>query len=108
MRDNHKDKNMTEPPEQNQKPFGRIFYALVVICGILFVAGFFTKKKEGLAIESIPALYVIAALVSVLIIVFGARIMRSVLTRDETYYAPKAVDSEAYPLEGTQRESIHD
>lgn len=108
MSDNQKDKSMTEPQEQNPKPFGRIFYALMVICGVLFVAGFFTKKKAGLAIESIPALYVIAALVSALLLFFGVRIMRSVLARDEDYYAPRATDGEAYPLEGTDRETIHD
>jgi prolipoprotein diacylglyceryltransferase len=108
MSDNQKDKSMTESQEQNQKPFDRIFYALMVICGVLFVAGFFTKKKTGLAVESIPALYVIAALVSALVLFLGVRIMRSVLMRDENYYASRSTDSEAYPLEDTDRETIHD
>ena len=108
MSDNQKEKNMTEQQEQNAKPFGRIFYALMVICCFLLIAGFFTKKKAGLAVESIPAIYVIAALISALVLFFGVRIMRSVLMRGEDYYAPRSIDSEAYPLEDTDRETIHD
>lgn len=108
MNDNQKDKNMNSSPIEKSKRFNQIFYGLIVICGALFVAEFFYKKKAGLAIEAIPALHIIFALVSILVVMTGVRILRQGLSRDEGYYAPRDVDSETYPQEDTSRESTND
>ncbi len=106
--DNQKEKNMNASHKQNNMRFGLVFKLLIIICSMLFVVEFFIKKKTSLAIEAIPGLHASTALVAIFIIVFGVRILRSVLSLNEDYYAPSAVDSERYPQKDTKREVTND
>ena len=92
----------------NMKNVNRIVYGLYFTCAALFLADFFYKKKTYMDIEDFPGFYAIYGFVMCAALVICARGMRIFLMRDETYYAPKDVESEEYPEEDLQRETIND
>lgn len=88
---------------ENPSKVNWLVYGLFGICGCLFLADFFYKRKVYLDLEGVPGFYAIYALIICVLIVIFARGMRAVLMRDETYYAPKDVESEAYPEHDMER-----
>ena len=86
----------------------KIVYALYGLCTILFLADFVYKKKTYISIEDIPGFYAIYGFIMCAALVVCARGMRLFLMRDEEYYAPEDVESEAYPEDGLERELNHD
>lgn len=108
MAEKQTDKPMQTPNSANTGKGSRIYTGLAVICALLFVAEFFYKKKPGLAIEAIPALHVIVAIVTIGVAVFASHILKKLLSREADYYAPRDVDDEDYPHDQLEREVRHD
>ncbi len=92
----------------NMKNVARIIYALFVLCAGLIAADFMYSKKSYLAIEDIPGFYAAYGFFMSAALIIFARVMRVFLKRDETYYSPKDVESEAYPEDQLSRETIND
>ena len=92
----------------NMKNVERIVYSLYFICTALFLADFFYKKKTYLDLEDLPGFYAIYGFVMCAALVVCARGMRLFLMRDETYYVPKDVESEAHPEADLSKETIDD
>lgn len=88
------------------KNVDRIVFGLYGLCAVLFLADFFYKKKTYLDLEDVPGFYAIYGFIMCAALVVCARAMRTFLMRDETYYAPKDVESEAYPEHDMQREDL--
>lgn len=86
----------------------RIVYGLYALCALLFLADFFYHKHTYVSVEEFPGFYAIYGFVMCALLVICARGMRFFLKRDETYYAPKDVESERYPDDGLKRESVDD
>lgn len=81
----------------------RLIIGLVVLCVILFVIDFIYHRHVKVPYESVYGFYALAGFVSFTCIVLGARLLRLLIRRDESFYAPDGVDAEEYPLEGTER-----
>jgi len=93
---------------ENMKNVDRIVYGLYATCALLFIADFFYKKKTYLDLEDLPGFYAIYGFVMCALLVICARGMRLFLMRDETYYTPKDVESEAFPEHDMSRETHDD
>ena len=92
----------------NMKNVERIVYGLYFTCFGLFIADFFYKKKTYMDIEDVPGFYAIYGFAMCALLVICARGMRLFLMRDETYYAPKDVESEEHPEADLSKETIND
>jgi len=92
----------------NPKNVDRIVYGLYFICAALFLADFLYKKKTYVDLENIPGFYGIYGFVMCATLLICARGIRKFLMRDETYYAPKDVETESYPQEDMNRETLDD
>lgn len=90
----------------NMKNVDRIVYALFVICAGLVATDFMYHKHSDLDIEDIPGFYAAFGFFMCAALIVCARAMRVILKRDEDYYSPKDVASEAYPEEQLSRETI--
>lgn len=75
----------------------RIFWALVVLCGVLFVADFTYHKHGHFAVENVPGFYAIYGFVMFTALILAAKTLRIFIKRPENYYGKAAVDSEDYP-----------
>lgn len=82
---------------KNSDNVKRVSIAFYIACGLLFVADFFYKKKAYLELEAIPASYAIFGFLTCLVVIFFAWVVRFLMMRQESYYAPKDVASEDYP-----------
>lgn len=87
----------------DMKNVDRIVYGLYAVCALLFAADFLYVKKVHVAVEGIPGFYALYGFVMCALLVICAKGMRVFLKRDETYYAPDDVESEAYPEDGLGR-----
>jgi len=90
------------------KNIDRIVYALFIGCAGLLLADFMYHKHSYLEIEDIPGFYAEFGFFMCLTLITCAWAIRGVLKRDENYYAPKGVESEAYPEDQLGRETIND
>jgi hypothetical protein len=64
----------------------KIWHGLIVACGVLVVIGAFTKSDAHYAIERIPGVLEILGFVGFILVVLGAKALRTLIMRDETYY----------------------
>ncbi|MCB2095341.1 MAG: hypothetical protein KDE11_13115 [Rhodobacteraceae bacterium] len=78
---------------------GKIFWALAVVCGMLFVADFLYEKHGHFDVEHFPGFYGIYGFVMFTIIILAAKTLRIFVLRPEDYYGNKAVDREEYPAD---------
>ena len=92
----------------NMRNVDRIVYTLYFTCAVLFLADFFYKKKTYLDLEDVPGFYAIYGFIMCAALVICARGMRVILMRNESFYAPDDVESEDYPEEGLDRETVND
>lgn len=83
----------------------RIVYALYAVCAALFLADFVYEKHVYLEVETIPGFYALYGFFMCAALVICARLLRVVLKRPETYYAPHDVDSEVFPEDQLARTS---
>jgi hypothetical protein len=80
----------------------RLIIGLVVLCVFLFAMDFIWHRHVKVPGEELTGFHAIAGFVSFTVIVIAARLLRLVIKRDESFYAPNGVDAEAYPAAGTQ------
>lgn len=88
-----------------EKPGGvnKIVYTLYAVCAALFVADFLYHKHSYLAIEDFPGFYALWGFFICVALVVFAKVMRMFLSRSEDYYAPRDVESEAFPQDQLDR-----
>ena len=92
----------------NMSNVSRIVYGLYGLCVLLFLADFLYKKKTYLAAENFPGFYALYGFFMCAGLVIGTKMMRRVLKRDEDYYSPNDVESEAHPEADLERERFDD
>tara|TARA_B100000963_G_scaffold243590_1_gene213252 strand:+ start:402 stop:692 length:291 start_codon:yes stop_codon:yes gene_type:complete len=71
--------------------------AFIILCVCLFAIDFFVKRYVYFEIEGVYNFYSIYGFIMFSVIIFGSRLLRSLLGRSENFYDKKAVDSEEYP-----------
>lgn len=81
----------------------RLIIGLVVLCIFLFAMDFVWHRHVKVPGEGFYGFHAIAGFVSFTVIVLGAKALRLLIRRDETYYGEKSVDGEEYPQADTQR-----
>ena len=74
-----------------------LLVSFLILCFGLFTTDFFVKRYFYFEIESTYNFYSIYGFIMFSIIIFGSRLLRLLLGRQENFYAKKAVDSEDYP-----------
>ena len=74
-----------------------LLVSILILCFCLFMTDFFVKRYFYFEIESTYNFYSIYGFIMFSIIIFGSRLLRLLLGRQENFYAKKAVDSEDYP-----------
>lgn len=89
------------------KSVHKLIIGLSVLCALLFLTDFVWHRHTKVPGEGLYGFHAIAGFVSFTLIVLGARALRVFIRRDESFYGEQSVDSEEYPVEGTQRLS-HD
>ncbi len=77
-----------------------VLFAFVSLCVGLFIIDFFVKRYIYFEVEGLYNFYSIYGFVMFSIIIFGSRLLRFLLGRQENFYDKKAVDSEDYPTMG--------
>lgn len=94
----------------------RLIIGLIVLCIFLFAIDFVHHRHTKVPGEEFYGFHAIAGFLSFTVIVLGARALRVLIRRDESYYGSGSVDSEDYPEAGTSRvqhkdwsgDSVHD
>jgi len=81
----------------------KIFWALAVVCGLLFLADFTYEKHSYFDIEHLPGFYGIYGFVMFTGLILAAKGLRVLIKRNEDFYGDKAVDSEDYPEAGLEK-----
>lgn len=81
----------------------RLIIGLIVLCVFLFAMDFIWHRHVKVPGEELYGFHAIAGFVSFTVIVLGARLLRVIIKRDESFYAPLGVDAEDYPQQGTKR-----
>ena len=74
-----------------------LLVSFLILCFCLFMTDFFVKRYFYFEIESTYNFYSIYGFIWFSIMIFGSRLLRLLLGRQENFYAKKAVDSEDYP-----------
>ena len=70
----------------NKRNIKRIIYALYVICAALFLAEFFYHKHAVFSFDTWFGFYAIYGFIMCVGLVIGAKVIRHLLIRRETYY----------------------
>lgn len=81
----------------------RIFQALIIICVALFATDFIYSRHGILDFEHYSGFYGIFGFIAFCVVIFGAKGLRTLIKRDENYYAPHVVDTEEYPDHGLDK-----
>lgn len=81
----------------------KLFWGLMVACVIVFLLDFTYKKYGHFDMEYIPGFYAMFGFVMFTGLIFVAKFLRLLVKAPEDTYAPKSVDAEEYPDEGTER-----
>lgn len=81
----------------------RLIFGLIALCIFLFAMDFFWHRHVKVPGEEFYGFYVIAGFVSFTVIVLGAKTLRLLIRRDESYYGADSVDDELYPDSDTER-----
>jgi len=112
---NKSSRNTSEPENQPSLPgqrllwvdnpaaVNRLILGLSILCGILFLLDFVIRRYSYFAAEAWYGFYAIAGFVAFTLVVLGAKMLRVLIRRDETYYSPHSVDTEDYPQRGLQQ-----
>jgi len=78
----------------------KVITGLGVLCAVLFLLDLVAHRHAYAPGEGLPGFYVVVGFVAFTLIVLGAAGLRKLILRNENYYAPFSVDSEAYPPSG--------
>ena len=73
---------------------------LLGTCAVLLVAEFLIDRHPHVPGEGLPWFYSIVGFVAFVLIVLGAKSLRTVIRRPEDFYGDRAVDAEDYPWRG--------
>ncbi|MEM7440385.1 MAG: hypothetical protein AAF393_12355 [Pseudomonadota bacterium] len=92
----------------NPKNVKLVVYGVYAVCALLILMEFAYTKHPYFGVERIFGFYGWYGFVMCALLVICAKAMRVVLMRDEDYYAPKDVESEAYPEDQLDRSTIDD
>ena len=92
----------------NPNAVQRLITGLAGLCVLLFVADLFIHRHTEAPGEGLPGYYAIVGFIAFTLIVLGAKQLRVLIRRDESFYAPYGVDAESYPEAGTERRSMID
>lgn len=77
----------------------KIFWALIVVCILLFLADFTYHKHAYFSWEEMPGFYAIYGFVLFTALILVAKGLRVLIKRPEDFYKDKAIDREQYPEE---------
>ena len=75
----------------------KIFWALVIVCVLLFLADFTYAKHGHFEVEDLPGFYGVFGFVMFTALILIAKGLRVLIKRPEDYYGDKAIDCEEYP-----------
>lgn len=78
----------------------KIFWALAVVCGLLFLVDFTYEKHGHFDVENLPGFFGIYGFVMFTGLILAAKGLRTLIKRDEDFYGDKAIDREEYPETG--------
>lgn len=67
----------------------KIWYGLIGVCVLLFIADFFYEKHPYFPIENVPNFYGLYGFVGCVFLVLAAAQLRKILMRPENYYEKK-------------------
>jgi len=81
----------------------KIFWALAVVCGLLFLADFTFEKHGYFDVENLPGFFGAYGFIMFTGLVLAAKGLRVLIKRDEDFYGDKAVDREEYPESGLDK-----
>lgn len=81
----------------------KIFWALVVVCVLLFLADFTFEKHGHFDVENLPGFFGAYGFVMFTGLILAAKGLRVLIKRPEDFYDDKAVDREEYPEAGTEK-----
>lgn len=81
----------------------RLIIGLIVLSIFLFAMDFIWHRHVKVPGEELYGFHAIAGFVSFTVIVLLARLLRVIIKRDESFYAPFGVDAEEYPDAGTNK-----
>ena len=81
----------------------KLIIGLLVLCVFLFAMDFVWHRHVKVPGEDFYGFHAIAGFVSFTVIVLGARLLRVLIRRDESFYGVDSVDGEEYPEQGTVR-----
>ena len=71
-----------------------MLWLLAIASLIVFLLNFTFSGKGHFSMESLPGFYGLFGAAYIVVITLLAKLWRSIVTRDDTYYGSKAVDSE--------------
>ncbi len=81
----------------------KIFWALAVVCGLLFAADFTFEKHGHFDVENLPGFFGFYGFIMFTGLILAAKGLRVLIKRDEDFYGDKAVDREEYPEAGLDK-----
>lgn len=81
----------------------KIFWALAVACGLLFLADFTYEKHGHFEVEHYPGFFGIYGFVMFTALILAAKTLRYFIKRPEDYYGDKAIDREEYPADQLEK-----
>ncbi|MBX2839819.1 MAG: hypothetical protein KTR35_23380 [Gammaproteobacteria bacterium] len=80
-----------------------IVRVLMVLCAVLFLVDFLYHRHSYVPGEGMSGFYAFVGFLAFTGVILGARALRLLIRRDESFYAPNSVDAEEYPEEGLER-----
>jgi hypothetical protein len=81
----------------------KIFWALAIFCGLLFIADFTYEKHGKFMVENIPGFFGVYGFVMFSLLILSVKVLRYFIKRPEDFYGDKTIDSEAYPEDQLER-----
>ena len=76
----------------------KMIQGLSIICVILFLVDFLHLRHGKFSVENILGFYGFYGFAAFAFIIFATKLLKKLLSRDESYYSPDAVDGEDYPV----------
>lgn len=105
MTDHHHNPDEKPGWADSPKTVQRIWYALIGVCVLLFVADFFYEKHPYFPIENILNFYGLYGFVGCVFLVLAAAQLRKVLMRPENYYEKKDAAAETKNFGGSSADA---
>ena len=75
-----------------------IIVALGAFCGLLLIGDFFHLRHGKFESENLFGFYCAFGFLAFAFIIFATKVLKKLIGRKESYYAPNVVDPEDYPV----------